>query len=95
MSGRRLGRRSLRTVTVLAMALLASALGPVTPAAAAPPYRTGTYDLVALEWDQLSFHDGVVPGLPAAPPTDAEGIPMIRWHDGRLYYGPARSPSTA
>lgn len=86
---RTFGQSPMRLVLVLVIAIVAAVGGAATPTpASAAPYRTATFDLAPLGWDQLSWHDDVVPQLPAKPPTDAKGIPMVRWHDGELYYRP-------
>lgn len=72
----------------LLLLLVASLLVPSLPTRAATGFRHQAYDLAELQHDELPWTSERPPRLPALPPRDANGVPMIRWTDGRLYYRP-------
>ena len=53
-----------------------------------PPYQHRSFDLVDLPFDRLPWTSDAPPALDVPPPVDKQGISLLRWNDGRLYYRP-------
>jgi hypothetical protein len=83
-----------RTVLMLLLSLPIVATTPIAAAASEleepPPFKVRHFDLRELVFDELPFTNEGVQRLPAYPPMDADGIPLFRWRDGRIYYNASR-----
>ena len=79
--------RRLRAVAaaVAVVALLVGAGAP--PAAAAAPYKIGSFRLLHLAVENRYYRETSLPPLKAAPPVDDEGVPLFA-RGGKLYYHP-------
>jgi hypothetical protein len=84
--------RLLALILMPAVVLLAGPLAPsptrATEADEPPPYHARHFDLRDLPFDRLPWTNSPPPELPGLPPSDAKGIRLFRWIDGKFYYRP-------
>jgi hypothetical protein len=78
-------------MSALALVLMGQAIpapGAATETDEPVPYARRHFELVDLPLDHLSFTGEAPPGLPPGKAATPEGIPLVRWRDGRWYVHP-------
>jgi hypothetical protein len=83
-------RRRIATSVLLVMLVSPASTLPAvaTETDEPPPYTRHHFELVDLPLDHLSFTNELPPGLPPGKAATPQGIPLVRWRDGRLYVHP-------